>query len=153
MNYNDSAAAVLVVWMAAVAYYDLRYRKIPNILMGVVLLPAALTVMLLGYGYLGQNWLSSVSGAALAFVLFLPGYLRHSLGGGDIKYATICGMLVGFPGALLMVFLTCVGLGLYSVVLLVSRVKDVRRRSIPAGAVLSASLFLCMSINRSGGLL
>lgn len=87
-----SPLSVLVVCAAAGgSYFDIRENRLPNLLtVGTFL--AALTLRLL------QGWpmfWDGLIGGAICFVLALPLFLVGGAGGGDIKYLTAVGALVG----------------------------------------------------------
>jgi prepilin peptidase CpaA len=84
--------AVLVVVALVAAYYDARYRRIPNwiVLVGLVL----------GFGL--NTFLYEWSGLALAakgfglgLLVYLPLYLLRAMGAGDAKLMAAVGSLLG----------------------------------------------------------
>ena len=99
------AAAVESVWLSLlccflilVAIIDLKYRLVLN----VMVFPAAALTMLIRWATPGTNMLAVLIGGAFGFAIFaLAAYVRPGgLGGGDIKLATLIGLVFGFPNAL-----------------------------------------------------
>jgi prepilin peptidase CpaA len=83
---------LLLPLAAIVIYYDVRYRRIPNVVV-VAALVAGLTINTSFMGFSGA--LSSVKGLGLAF---LPMFLMHifgALGAGDVKLFAAIGAVVG----------------------------------------------------------
>lgn len=86
-----------VVLCCIAAWWDLRYRKIPNALT----LPAIVAALCLhGAFHAGQGLLLSLAGALAAGALVLPGYALGFTGGGDLKLLMAVGALLAFPNAI-----------------------------------------------------
>src|SRR5829696_3016622 len=89
----DFMKLLLLVPMAAfIVYYDVRYRRIPNVLV-LSLLIGGLTINTSFGGFTGG--LASLEGFALAF---LPMFLIHlfgAMGAGDVKLFAAVGSVVG----------------------------------------------------------
>jgi len=89
-----SAIAVLA------AYFDLRWRTIPNWLVLTGLLSGlALNVFLFGW----EGLRSSFFGIGIAMLVYLPLYALRAMGAGDAKLMMAIGSLVG-PGTWLFIF-------------------------------------------------
>jgi prepilin peptidase CpaA len=81
------------------AYFDMRYRRVPNWLVASGLCSGvALNVWLIGPGGAAVALLGALAGLAL----LLPFYLVHGVGAGDVKLLSAVGALVG-PQVLLSV--------------------------------------------------
>lgn len=84
---------VLIALLAGAAFWDLRYRKIPNLLtMPALLIGLALQVAAEG----GPGLLDSFLGLGAGFLLFLFPFLSGAMGGGDLKLAAAIGALKGW---------------------------------------------------------
>jgi prepilin peptidase CpaA len=90
------SAWLLLAWAAAIAYSDLRSRRIPNVMsLGAWL--AALTVLVLtGCSVLGYGWQDVMRATGLAFALTLPAYALKWLGAGDVKMLVAIALMTSF---------------------------------------------------------
>lgn len=88
--------------VAVAAYFDIRWRRIPNWLtLAAVLLGLALNWFLpqgLGLGRAGI-------GIAVGFVMYFPLYLLKGMGAGDVKLAAGIGALVGGWNCLVIILI------------------------------------------------
>ncbi len=105
---------LLVPLAATVTYYDVRYRRIPNVLV----LAALVAGLIINTSFSGmQGTLSSVQGFALAFV---PMFLMHifgAMGAGDVKLFSAIGAVLGVsmvPMAFVVVVMLGAALAVYS---------------------------------------
>jgi len=80
---------------------------------------------------------SQLAGGMVALGIFLVLYLvsRGSLGDGDVRLALLCGLIVGYPGTLLVVVSSILLAGLVSALLLITR-RATRKTPIPFGPFL-----------------
>lgn len=93
----SAAAGVLVAWACAVAWMDLRHRRIPNVLsLGGWVLGVS-HLLIVGHSPLGASASSSWLAAGLALLVTLPGYLLRQLGAGDVKFLVALGLLSSWP--------------------------------------------------------
>jgi prepilin peptidase CpaA len=120
---------VFLLFAAAAAYTDFRYRKVPNQL---ILLASIGGMILAGCGGCA-SLRGGLSGFALGFVLLLPAFMLRMVGGGDVKSLAVTGLFTG-PHLLWVSFLlgTAVG-GLAAIALLgvgLARRPLQRRQSI-----------------------
>jgi leader peptidase (prepilin peptidase)/N-methyltransferase len=97
---------IFAACMAPVVYVDARERRIPDLWLLVA--ASCLLALRLGRGTLS---IGQLAGAAAAMLLLLSVRLAFGrrLGLGDIKLAALIGLLLGFPGCLLAVFLGASG--------------------------------------------
>lgn len=107
---------LLVPLAVAVIYYDVRFRRIPNVLV-LAALVAGLAINISFRGAPGA--LSSLAGLALAFV---PMFLMHvfgAMGAGDVKLFAAVGAVVGIalvPMTFVVVVMLGALLAIYSMV-------------------------------------
>ncbi len=104
-----------------ISAHDAETRLAPNRIVYPSFLGLALLTLPLGTG----DFALALAGAALAFVLLLAVALagRGSMGYGDVKYGTICGLALGFSGVLPMLLLAFVGGGVIAAFVLVTRIR------------------------------
>jgi prepilin signal peptidase PulO-like enzyme (type II secretory pathway) len=114
------------LWLAAacaffglVAVIDLKYRLVLNVVMYPALGVALITQLLV----LRVNLISVLIGAAFGLLIFLAAmWLRpNDLGGGDVKLATLIGVIFGFPHVLWALLIGVVAGGIAAVGLLAGR--------------------------------
>jgi prepilin peptidase CpaA len=74
---------VFSLLLAAACVYDIRYRRIPNVLVAI-LLGAGLLYAVFSLDAARALGLS-VAGAALGFAIWIPFYLVGAIGAGDVK--------------------------------------------------------------------
>lgn len=137
-------AAVAVSVSVCVFFIDLEQMLIFDrfqIILGVLGVAAI---------FLDKNypWYSHLIGAAVGFLLFfgvayLVGKLldREALGGGDVKFAAVTGLFLGWEKLILMMLLSSV---IGSVVMLALRKKNGESREIPFGPFLAGGFTVAM---------
>jgi len=107
---------LLVPLAVSVIYYDVRFRRIPNVLV-LAALVAGLAINISFNGAPGA--LSSVAGFAVAFV---PMFLMHifgAMGAGDVKLFAAVGAVVGLalvPITFVVVVMLGAALAVYSMI-------------------------------------
>lgn len=105
---------VLVPLAAFVTYYDVRYRRIPNLL----ILATLVAGLAINIGFNGlEGALSSVEGFALAFVPMFLMHLFGAMGAGDVKLFGAIGAVLGVsmvPLAFVVVVMFGAALAIYS---------------------------------------
>lgn len=142
--------------LVLVSLIDLEHGLILN----VVIIPSIVLLLLLApfwteldlpRPFLGDETLiasllnSFLSGLG-AFLVFLVIAMIYpaGMGGGDVKFAPVLGLMLGFPGILFALWLSAVGGGLIAIGLILAGKKD-RKDTIPFGpfmAVGSAAVLI-----------
>jgi prepilin peptidase CpaA len=114
---------------AAVAYADIRTRRIPNEFIVAILALAAFRIALIGDPR-GSLYTLAASGALFvaAFLLFWRGLL----GGGDVKLIGATGLLVGYHNFVEFLFVMSVSGALIAVAVLARDKLGLRRATTPA---------------------
>lgn len=117
-----------------VAIIDLEHRLIPNRLV----YPGMALALLLSPLWPGLGLLRALAGGAVGFIVLLIPYLlsRGGMGAGDVKLAALVGMVAGWPGALVAMFLAMVAGGAVAGPLLLLGLRK-RKDQIPFGPFLS----------------
>ena len=126
--------------LVLVSLIDLEHRLIldvmvfPSIVMLLVLAPFWPDI---GFPrvFLGDETLlaslanSSLSGLGAFLVFLLVAMINPAgMGGGDIKFAAVLGLMVGFPGILIAIWISAIGGGLIAIGLILTRKK--RRKDV-----------------------
>jgi prepilin peptidase CpaA len=97
---------LLIPLAVVIIYYDVRYRRIPN----VVVLATLVSGLATNFGFSGlQGVASSMEGFALAFVPMLILHIFGAMGAGDVKLFGAIGSVIGasmvFPTFIIVVML------------------------------------------------
>jgi prepilin peptidase CpaA len=106
----------LVPIAVIVIYFDVRYRRIPNIVVLATLIAGLGINTALG-GWHGM--LVSLQGFALAFVPMLMLHLFGAMGAGDVKLSGAVGAVLGVslvPSALIVIVMLGAALAVYSMI-------------------------------------
>lgn len=97
----------LLAFCVTAVYFDLRFGRIPNIINGLGFGAG----VIISWALLGLRGLcGSLCGAALGLAIMIPPFLLHMVGGGDVKFLSAAGSIVGFQ-VLWPAFLTGAALG------------------------------------------
>ena len=83
---------------------------------------------------LSNSFLSGL-GAFLVFLVIAMIY-PAGMGGGDVKFAPVLGLMLGFPGILFALWLSAIGGGLVAIGLVLARRKS-RKDTIPFGPIMA----------------
>lgn len=116
-----AAAALLCAGIGAT--YDVKSRRVPNLLTG----PSILFALLLHFGLGGWRDLGTAAAAGLICgVIFLIFYLAGGMGAGDVKLIAAVGCLVGLPQVAPLLIMTALSGGVLAIALVIyrRRVKD-----------------------------
>jgi prepilin peptidase CpaA len=106
---------LIALWACSIAYFDARYRRIPNVLsLGAWVLGTC--VLLSRHASLTGAPPASALGAAVAgFLVTWPGYALRKLGAGDVKFMVAIGLLTSFDAAVNTFLIASLGGGLIAV--------------------------------------
>lgn len=149
---NSLWIPALCMWAGMIVFYDLTQRLVPNALSLGAIAFALIFMLLFGQSYYGPPISSAFGGLAVAFLLTVPGYASHTLGGGDVKLLMAISLLCGLKVVLLTFVLA--SLTVLAIVLLVwyfsprlaspgwMNYLGRGRRNIPYGAALAASMII-----------
>lgn len=97
------------------AFFDIRFRRIPNwLVLSGILLGLALNVFL--FGSTGAK--SALLGGGLAMLVYFPLFIVRGMGAGDVKLMMAIGILVGPANWLAIFFLTAVLGGAFAIFML-----------------------------------
>jgi prepilin peptidase CpaA len=122
---------LLIPLAVVITYYDIRYRRIPNILVLCALISGlAANAVINGWGGLG----ASLIGCVFAFGLMLVLHIFGALGAGDVKLFAAIGAVIGAQ-MVLPTFLIVVITGGVLAVLTTLRVGTVRETVARVGYI------------------
>ncbi|MCM3224344.1 prepilin peptidase [Terribacillus saccharophilus] len=127
----ELVTAFVLVSMASILFVtDIRFMLIPN---KILLFFLPLFIILRVITPL-DPWWDSIIGATVAFVLLFLVILlsRGGMGGGDLKLFVVLGVVLGWKGVLLTLFLSSVIGAVVSLVLLSAKILK-RKQAIPFG--------------------
>jgi prepilin peptidase CpaA len=98
-------SCALVVWALAIAAGDFARGRISNLILLMLLVPAGLALAFNQQGLLGVAPAMSLLGLGLPLLLLLPAYAWGWLGAGDVKLASVMGLVLGpWPMATVLLF-------------------------------------------------
>lgn len=84
---------ILIIFLAAAAYYDLKQNKIPNRITFPMIVWGIISMSMIG-GMKGLQ--TSLFGFLLGFVIFFVPFTFHAMGGGDVKLMAGIGAMLGW---------------------------------------------------------
>lgn len=148
-------ACALSVWAGWMAWSDWRRHRIPNTGLVLVLIPALLCLVLDRQGLLQTAMMDSLLGFLVAGGLLLPGYALGYMGAGDVKLASVMGLLLGALPAFRMLLVFALLLGAVSAVALwvYRRQPQANKRRIAAAPVLALGFISQLFFSEVFGLL
>jgi prepilin signal peptidase PulO-like enzyme (type II secretory pathway) len=120
---------------------DLERRLIPN----RIVYPAMLLAMAVSWAWPDRGVGQAFAGGGLAFAIMLIVYIVSlgRFGFGDVKMATLMGLVVGFPAMTVGLFFTAISAGLVAVLLLLTRVMR-RGQYIPYGPFIALGAIISL---------
>lgn len=144
-----STALLLSLLLVAVVS-DTRSQCIPNWVAGGIFTLGVL-IQCATNGWVGVT--AAIPGALVALFFFLPFYVRHAMGAGDVKLMAATGAWLGPVGAALGCAVTLIAGFLLALLALVCRVTADRRPAMHAAAsVISPRLRRTLAVERNGQL-
>jgi len=130
------------LFLVAILVSDLLYQEIP---FDMTVLPSIM-LFILSVGLGLSPWQDMVLGAIIAGGFFLLQYLISKgkwIGFGDVSLGLLMGVILGWQGTLLALFLAYVGGAIISILLLLYKKVD-KKTPIPFGVFLSLATFVAM---------
>ena len=155
MNADLITAGVYCFIFLAIAFIDWRYHLIPNVMVfsaavfSLIILAISSLFPWIGllsglYLYPQPDILSGLLGSAVGLVFFglFFSIAPEGLGAGDVKLASLVGLVVGFPTIFLAIFIGIVCGALFA--LLLSRKRVNRSNELPLGSFLSLGAMIAL---------
>ena len=116
-TFHGSTILLLII-LATATWTDLNYHRIPNVLsLGGIILGVALHGWASGF----PGLLTGLGGAAVGLGIFLPFYLAHGMGAGDVKLMAAAAAFLGPHNALLATGLSLAAGGAMAIIILLVR--------------------------------
>lgn len=127
-----------------ISVIDIMHRLIPNQL---ILAIFAITALFALTGWIEFDWLSSLAGLGVCFVIFLlPALLGKKIGVGDVKLAAAIGFAAGLMGSLF----TIIVMGILIICMMLYRylpIVNSLKTMIPMGPYIMAAFMAIEIIN------
>ena len=115
---SHGSIVILLLLLVIAAGIDMQQHRIPNVLsLGGIVLGIALQGWASGF----SGVIAGVGGAAVGIGIFLPFYLGHGMGAGDVKLMGAAGAFLGPTNALLATGLSLGAGGVLALIILLSR--------------------------------
>jgi len=145
-------ALLLAPFLVAAILTDVSSRRIPNVLIALMLLSGLLAQVTATLD-VGETLLAGFGGACVGLLVLLPFYVLGGMGAGDVKLLAGAGSFLGPQGALLAGVFT-LGAGLVLGLVVIAWQRFATRRWIVAGVdQSSAAIQLPYSLAISAGTL
>ncbi|KXW57814.1 A24 family peptidase [Ferrovum myxofaciens] len=116
MTVHALEAIVLGSVLVVAAWTDIRYRRVPNVWLGLGLVAYVILFWLFGF----DPW-KAVLGGLLGLIVFLPFYWLGGMGAADLKLLGLVGVYLGPQGVLYSALYTALAGGALAVLALVLR--------------------------------
>lgn len=129
-----------------ITFVDIDVQLIPNELLLISLIPITLYIMLISLSDIGTHLLGAIG---LSLLLFLIGYFgkklykEDSMGMGDVKYAFVIGLLLGWKSGFLALGISFLFAAIIIFILYITK-KLKSRQKIPFGPFMSIGLLIAL---------
>ena len=143
INYHVIYYLAVSSFLIVVFFSDLKYGIIPD----KILIPSTVLVLVyqaINYQLAIFNYLIV---AAVTFFFFLFLFLitkGKGMGFGDVKYAFLMGLLLGFPNIVVALYMAFLTGAFVSIILILWKGKHLLKKTIPFGPFLALSTFISM---------
>lgn len=114
---------ILIALLCCAAWHDIRYYRIPNVLVFSGAIVGVLLNFLLPQDSGELGLLTSLGGLAVGLAILLPLYLLRALGAGDVKLMAMVGIFVGPDNMLIATVHIVLAGGTLAIIILLLRDK------------------------------
>ncbi|MEK7166138.1 MAG: prepilin peptidase [Patescibacteria group bacterium] len=114
-------SSLLVIFVA-----DLKYQIIPDLMLVAGSISAIVYLVLIGQ--FDMNHIVSASAATMFFAALHFGTHGRGMGFGDVKFVAMMGLLLGFPGIVVGLYIAFLTGAFLSTILVIIRVKKIKQR-------------------------
>lgn len=138
---------IIVSILIVVFFMDIKYRIIANKITMAGILVAILYLFLFNRTEMLNHIVTA--GFSFGFFIVIPllYYLftkKESMGGGDIKFAFLMGLILGFPSIIAALYIAFLTGALYSIILILWKRISFRNSSIAFGPFLTFSVIITL---------
>ena len=127
---------LFAMWALAVAGYDVTQRRVPNVLLILLAVPALLALVINHHGLLGAGIWESLAGLVIGAAPLLAGYLIRQVGAGDVKLSGLQGFILGIGGVGKALLISGIVLGVMSAFALFRKKEQTPHLRLPAALAL-----------------
>ncbi len=138
LTYSALVYIVLACFLIVIFVYDLRF----GLILDKVILPAVVLAVI-GNFLIGRDWLDVIIGFIAGGLFFLLQFVVSKgkwIGGGDIRLGALMGLILGWQGLLVALFLSYVIGALVSIFVVILSKKKLNSK-IPFGTFLTLATF------------
>jgi leader peptidase (prepilin peptidase)/N-methyltransferase len=127
--------------LLVLAMIDLQH----NLILNVIVYPVMIIALVAGFLIPEFDIYKGVLGGVIGFaILLIPALvMRRGMGWGDVKFAGLIGLMLGFPVVFAGLFIGILLGGIFAVALLLFRKKS-RKDTIPFGPWLALGAFIAL---------
>ena len=124
--FNFQFSIIILYWIVAssliaIFFIDLKHKIIPDELVITALLGAIGVLFLNPNRYPVSNYVLSALGASSFFILLILITRGRGMGWGDVKFGGVMGVLLGFPGIVVALYIAFLTGAMVSVMLILFR--------------------------------
>lgn len=135
-------AIILVSGLEVIFFTDLKYRIIPDEIILTLIIAAVPYIYLSGSSPLLNHIISGLSGSSV-FMFLVLATRGKGMGLGDVKFAFLMGLLLGFPQIIISMYLAFLTGALFSLILIVTGRKKMKS-TIAFGPFLSGATLVTL---------
>ena len=128
-------SSVVLYSLLAIFFIDIDHGIIPDEILIVLGVVGLFYPLIFNRGIVVEHILSAIGACLFFLVLFLITRGR-GMGFGDVKFAFIIGLITGFPGIVVSLYVAFLTGAMISLILIISRRKKFRGSTIPFGPFL-----------------
>ena len=140
---GDDVLGALCIFLLIACYHDYRYRKIPNVLLIVMLIVGVLKSL---WNPENENLVSCLTVIIMVVAFLYPFFRVGALGAGDVKLFGICAAYLSSDRVLSFIFVSLLVAAVISLIILLTKrcIKEFRRIKIPLAGPVLCSVLLYM---------
>lgn len=121
--------------LIVVFFADLKYGIIPDKIIFPTIIASSLYLLIYHSSFI-INYLFSAVGAGLFFLVLFAGTKGRGMGFGDVKFAFLMGLILGFPKIIVSLYIAFLTGAIAGIILIIWRRKKIFGTSIPFGPFL-----------------